>query len=255
MINFESFANGVVSFSGDDINESQNINESAQLVRSAGYKTAKPPRTYGDVYELIKNQFDEIYTEDGKWSFKQYQHRTLYITDLENALQTGKKSSVYAIHAGFGDDVGIYNAFSDDTLFSDVIKMLSANKTENESLKVRVETVRSIDLFSPFAISKLKRLTSIPSRITIPHVIKLIANGQFKYLGRDYRHTDDYAYDSASNFGKIESGVNPIKLVEDMVGGRWKAYISSDNTIHFGPHSNESWTLVPDLNAKLRLRV
>lgn len=263
MKNFKQFVDRVVSLTNEDIDQTTNLQESAQLVRSAGFKTARPPRTFGDFADIMRNEYEEVYTEDGKWMFKMYGNRSFTITDIADAMQTGKQCAYYTVEVKHGDpSVGLFNVFDGSTPLTKVVEMIKAGKLNGEVdhslFNTYSRTHRSVDMFNPFALGKLKRVTNIPSRMTINHVIKMIANGQFSYLGRDYKYTDDYALDAANNHGKIENGVNPIALVQRMIGDRWSVWLSSrgeQQVIHFGPHSAESWTLVPDLQGKLRLRV
>lgn len=106
-------------------------------------------------------------------------------------------------------------------------------------------------VFSPFALERLKPIVETPTRWTNVHLRRIIANGQFVRLKQDYYHTDDFASDAAENFreGYIK---NPIKSLAKMFGDTLHIFSSVDKSgkirLSFGAHSNDGRSLIVDLN-------
>lgn len=246
----------------------EGVHRFANIVRKNGFKVAPVPKTVNDFSDLYGNTANrEVYTEDGKWKFHFY-NGAMYITDVTNALKHGASCKVYVVgwHEYTPLPITVINAFR-DMPFSEFItriengSLLDAADTEYVgSLETpRVDSRKSVRVFSPFALSNLKRVKSLPSKPSIQHVIKLIANGQYKTLARNYSYTDDYAFDAANDHGKADN-IDPIWLVQDMVTSKYNrpwSHTTEDGTvvISFGPHSNESYTLVVDLKGKLRFKI
>lgn len=270
MLKFETFLNECnVLFEDSDFDVQELVegrHPAASIVAKNGYKVVKTPKTVEDMYKFNLSGERTAYTEDGKYKIHFYNGSTR-ITDTTNALRTGKQCKTWTLgwHGGDHHPLMFRNSMG-DMKFELFLKTIEdgavKDKLDDEYLKdfsfASTSSEKGIDTFSPFAIGNLKRVKSIPAKPTIQHVLKLIANGQFKYLGRDYSYTDDYAHDAVHG-GKIDN-VNPISLVQDMVGFKYRRPWTSQNeqgdmVISFGPHSNKSYTLVVDIKGKLKIKV
>lgn len=265
MESFKQFSE--TAFIGFNENDFDNtLNEAhalAGMVKKGGYKVVKTPKNWDDLLDIIRNKTgNTFYTDDGKYAIKAY-HEQVKIIDLTNALKTGKTCPSYWMDDRMGDN-SIFNAFDRNLTLDQILAHFEAGTLkdiadpEYATFTFGMYQEKGMTVFSPFAIGNLKRVKKLPSRVSISHVVKLIANGQFKYLGRNYKYTDDYAYDAATNHGKLDN-VNPIDVVERLIGFKHRSPWTQENeagdmVISFGPHSNESWTLVVDLSKKLRIK-
>lgn len=267
MDNFKQFNENV--FRGYESDEFDHLTEAhalAGIVKKNGMKVVKTPKTVGDLMNIYRNEFGLVYTDDGKYAIHVYEFGGIAITELTNAMQTGKTCKDYWINDKFRTERSIQYAHDSSMTFDQYLALIEGDKFKAaadpeyaNNVSAGMSLTKGMRVFSPFAFGKLKRVAKIPPKISISHVIKLIANGQFKLLSRDYKYTDDYAFDNATNFGKSDN-VNPIHLVKEMIERGWsKPYSrvteSGDTVITFGPHSNESYTLVVDLSKKLMIKV
>ncbi len=152
-------------------------------------------------------------------AFMEVSVRRILIIDLRNALLPGKEcdrlvlepEDVYnstCLHAGLGTFRAVYDKYFVDRELPDC--------------HIYHSTEKSMRCFTPFR--KIKPIKA-PDKWTLPHVWKAILSGQI-FMGQcDYRYTDDYAYDAATDF---LSGV-PLhmpslakELIESPSG--WSAY-------------------------------
>lgn len=113
----------------------------------------------------------------------------------------------------------------------------------DSNIEVCKSDVKAANVFSPYKLDKLKPLKKVPEKPTRSHLIKALANGQYRNLKVVMRLSDDYAFDSASDFGRGMIG-NPFSLVEDMVehgGTRVYSRGRKDGVVEwsFGNHSND----------------
>lgn len=132
---------------------------------------------------------------------------------------------------------------------------------DGSRLKIRFDEVPSQQTFNPFKLERVKPLTKLPRKWKINDLVKVLVNGQFHSLKRNYYYTDDYAYDAAVGFrkGYIE---NPLSVAFEWFGETKRSctslYESSKSTcngvaLNFGFHSNDSSTLVVDLDNRYSL--
>lgn len=126
-------------------------------------------------------------------------------------------------------------------------------------LKIYRRTEKGIRVFSPFSLNIYKRVSAeewqkrARGRVSTKLMLRLLINGQFFRLKRDYRYTDDYYGDACSGFGErmIE---NPFSIVEDWISNKYQgALIYSDmrdgyHRVSFGRHMNESCSFYVDLD-------
>jgi len=184
---------------------------------------------------------------------------------LQNALETGKSCIQYCISWGSGFDAEGYLKFlnwlsliSESKCITSLLAHLKIAKyydspDGNEScaeleqgLKVVKIEVNARQVFSPFKLERIKPLTVIPEKPNAGHLIKLLANGQYRFLRQDYKYTDDYSFDASDDFGK-KVFENPFRLLSDLIENRGKGFtvFRSADEFSFGPHSNDSKSLKP----------
>lgn len=179
----------------------------------------------------------------GKWYIHKY-NGSMYIVDLTNAMKRGKFIKKYTIYKRLGSDSNFYVSLANycqsikkDLTLNDFIKLIvepmmkdqeeliiKQNGEKGEMMgddsvtigfQMEDDWVKGINMPDPYKIPSIKPLTKFPNKWKIADLIKVIANGQYIYLGRDYKYTDDYAYDAAYG-GKIDY-LNPIKMVMEMI--------------------------------------
>ena len=229
---------------------------------------------------LIREAFMII--DDEKWNnwtdvrfktvyFSKYQVRvhtyssSIHITTLANALEARKTCEKYTIHWNVGSDAEGYSRFLEwvrnisqtECITGVIAHLYIANYQERRDgvfeaelmpgLTVTRREVKSGQVFSPFKLHKLKPLTEIPEKVRALHLIKMLANGQYRQLHRKSYLTDDYAYDAANNHGaKVYE--NPFPLLADLIEDRSEGFHffhSGHGVYSFGDHMNDSKSIVP----------
>lgn len=244
-----------------------------------------------DEFAKDSASFYDILWHDGSFygtvwykNFKIRKYRgSIQIFDVTNALKAGKSIPQWSIYATTG-----INEF--DICFSNYLATFKSRKLsleeflktifkiveeDGESLylnkngeydlndyscivgmKFDADYTKGIRVFSPLAILNINPLKKMPKKWKVNDLIKAIANNQYSYLGRDYKYTDDYAYDSAYNYGANDF-MNPISMIEEIIENpRWYNHIMVKEqptdidgvvqTLRFGS-SNESFTIVVNL--------
>lgn len=222
----------------------------------------------------------------GKYHIRKY-NGSIQITELSNAMKRGKFIKQYVIHNRLGDDgdfmVALANycnnfkkGFTLEELLKYTVRPMIDNQeelvigTNGESAAMmekgsvtigfylKDDWTKGVKFADPYKIPSLKPITKFPNKWRLADLIKVIANGQYILLTRDYKYTDDYAYDAA--YGGLIKYLNPIKMVIDMIENPefFKSiWITSpisgtegdDNkvTVHFGM-SNTSYTICVSLD-------
>lgn len=264
----------------DSVNESkENGFTMKQIEDMSNDDFATGKKSLSDILHLGNNTYGKVW-------YKNYlikkQNGRIAITDMTNAMKRGKSLKEWVIYTTFGGNNMIvsfsnylqsmgkltesFESFMDTLLptLLDIGEPLylkedgsSAQSGEADcSINVRVDEVKAFDTFSPYAISNIKPLKKMPKKWRVNDIIKAIANNQYSYLGRDYKMTDDYAYDVAYKYGKTDS-LNPIDMIEKLIENpRWYNHIYKGNSEkdiegeieawRFGS-SNETFTIVVNL--------
>lgn len=162
---------------------------------------------------------------------------SIHMTNLSNALKTGKKCACYSLISKSRDGqlyCDLYNINKIKT-FKTLIQSIK-NETELQGFSVEKTEEKGIRTFSPFV--EIKQI-KIPNKWTKTHVWKAILAGQV-YKGKtNYHYTDDYAYDYAYNY-REGSRVNLISLAKDLIE-------SSSDGWSIYPSENENDTLLIDV--------
>jgi hypothetical protein len=154
---------------------------------------------------------------------------SLKIIDLSNAQKTGKTcKQVTLYNNGFdyersiGMDIedAVQHIATHDFLI-DSLQDPELITTLTDSVKVRVEELKGVRVFSPFI--QMKPIKE-PKKWTIKHVIKAIYSNQLKHGQCKGRYTDDYAYDNSVNYrqGLIDQ-LEFIKNIIESPSG-WRAW-------------------------------
>lgn len=236
---------------------------------------------------LLDEAFDCVEDKDGSWSLWQHNRfKTIYfvelqamlhqyassvrIVDLTNALENGKTCETYSINWGLGCDAEGYTNFLNwaDTLGSKILDVFNhiskleyeTDRFGNESaslgngLQVHRYKSKSNSTFSPFKLARLKPLTEMPGKFTVLHLIRLIANGQYRLLKTNYSLTDDYAWDAANNGGR-KLHTNPFPLLKSLIEDRSSGFYvyqrsnkSGGIELSFSEYSAENKSLIVELS-------
>ena len=210
------------------------------------------------------NGLDALFFEELSIRYKTYA-ASIVVTFLDNALLAGKVCPEITIHhTGFpADRCAIYNwlqaeqgAFSFTTLrsfleqrFSVLFEQTDHNYYQRidvaQDVAVSLALPKSTRTFSPFALSRLKPLKSVPEKLNLTHVRRALANGQFSNLRCNSYLTDDYADDAARNFrrGPIEA----MPMIEELVtspAGWWTHLDPNSNSVSLCCHQFDSNSFV-----------
>jgi len=158
---------------------------------------------------------------------------SLYITDLKNALKTGKVCKTYIVssqNCQSSFDFFFFNWLQRrDMKVSEFMQGLLAGNynSAKTDLNISIREGKGIRTYSPF--SEVKPI-KIPSKWTIQHVWKAIIAGQISYGICNGVYTDDYAYDAASNFRQGEINVlNLAKKIIKSPSGWWVTATAPQN--------------------------
>lgn len=166
-------------------------------------------------YESVNGR--DNYFKDLNICFTKY-FDAIYITDLENALKTGKECKEYIIRTEKNQEVMSYS--------KKFIIDLKNGKYDNLT-SVRSRTHKSIQIFTPFV--KIKPI-KIPNKWKISNVWKAILSGQITSITKKYKTTDDFAYDSSVNFEegkKMDNLKFAMELIEEKRG--WWCQVEEEN--------------------------
>lgn len=224
------------------------------------------------VNDLLNIGFGTWYVNDGEHRLKvQIWHGCLAITDLTNALRHRQTCKQVVFSMPYGDNNLTFKvmALAEQHKLQTLHQLLEfywlwlvetqdwkegtcyridLDGDGKEPIDVRWETRAGNTVFSPWSLERLKPLTSKPKKWTYPHLVRALANGQFRQLYQSYRYTDDYAHDAAMNYGR--QMLNPYGLVEDLVRNKssCRNLFDRGGEISFGNHMNDSKSLVFELS-------
>ena len=191
--------------------------------------------------------------------FTNYDSVSVEITDLANAAKVGKSCTAWTIEQkhdpreSFLDMPEMFAAVCGSSEISKIVENLRrgdfSETSADGNITVYSRERKGVDTFSPFAkVNPVK----VPSKWTMSHVWKAIYSGQIVAAHRDYRYTDDYAYDAAYNFGERDlSGDDLADLAEDIIEGNYSGWLvrcdgideNGNYIISLALHSFEGWTL------------
>lgn len=205
------------------------------------------------------NSMDDLYIEDLCVKISKYD-RSITIVDLSNASKSGKICKEWKICVNYhcNDFYNPAELCEAVTGCTDIVNIVNALRSDfndyaefkNGDICLYVRDCKGVDVFTPFAsVNPVK----VPKKWTLSHIWKAIYSGQIVAARRDYRYTDDYAYDNATNFGEGELDGDSLadlaeKIIESNYSGWWVNLNRIDENgnyiIDLGLHSFEGWTLV-----------
>ncbi len=192
----------------------------------------------------------------------------LRITDLTNALKRGRVCESFKVrfpHAAHNGSEGLnamcqfVDQFGNDSraLLAHLLAMpwsvdgeWGFRQIEQDGAKFNRTQVPGMRTYSPFAT--LPRLTNVPAKWTVAHVVRAFWNGQVKNLKCNGITTDDYAMDAAFNFheGPIADARGFAKRLIESPGGWWAC--GGSKGVSICCHSFDSNEFVPDLAGGLK---
>jgi len=180
----------------------------------------------------------DFYFRIGKYDYHIHQYAPDYsgelnfiLTDITNAGIAGKECIEYRLKGNINDIAPIYEQNFDDVFFE-----IATDSFKN--IKVYKTVKRSIDVFNPMTIkSTYKPLKEEPEKWTLKHALRAIVHNQFENLKCDGYYTDDYAWDSANDFGikEIKYTADFLKKIIENKSG-WRVY-KYDDRIHINCYS------------------
>lgn len=141
----------------------------------------------------------------------------MYITDLTNALKAGQICKEFTVYMSVFNRVKQlfaheFQNWLDDWPMEEFIKKLLIDHNDFMGIDVSGKELKAVRVFSPFvAIKPIK----IPAKWTLAHVWKAILSGQISTAEKRMHLTDDYAHDSAYNFGK--GPIDPLILAQEII--------------------------------------
>lgn len=206
---------------------------------------------------------DTVFIENDQLKVHMY-NGTMIITDISNALKTGKDCVKYSIkNEVWGDNEGLYRfiheyGYDFKQIFEDLenVSFVAYEKWDGyeekdfKGMKVYKSTEKAIRVFSPFNLKYLKPLKETPKKWTVRHAVRLVVNGQYENLKCNGVYTDDYAYDAAVNYrqGEIKNGLAWIKGIIESPSGWWVSdRCGNDTELSICCHSFDSNSLVPKI--------
>ena len=209
----------------------------------------------GDLFDTMANKYgEEMYFQAENVSVSAYNDR-VYITDLENAMKSGKECKTWAFVCDLNSElwIGEYIEMATDAdSLSELVAFLREGKEvkEVDGLKVYCRESKGIRTFTPFVMVKpIKK----PEKWTLSNVWKGILSGQITEGKIDGIYTDDYAMDAALNFRQGEMSTEGLKefakkLIENPSG--WSAWSTEEDKdfpgrvkIHVSCHTFDMRTL------------
>ncbi len=177
------------------------------------------------------------------------------ITDLTNALTSGKVCIEYTLKAEHGQHGNllttnfIEDRFGNDLkalwAFCEAIELVGFDSFVKDGITIYRSEHKGVRIFSPFNLNKIKPLKTIPKKWTLRHVYSALVNGQFTELKCNGVYTDDYAYDNAVNYRRGEIA-KPLEFVKDILENPsgWHAW-NNGTDISISCHTFDCNSFVP----------
>lgn len=196
----------------------------------------------GEPLPDMVNEFSSIYFEEEQLMFSMYRG-SIILTILDNALNPGQVCPRFSFHSACGKVANCINVLNKAaggytpkhlrdytgtlSFVSDRFGHMSL--TLDDDVSATLSNPTSIRTYSPFALSRLKPLTEVPTKWTMSHVKRALANGQFVDLKCEGRYSDDYKYDSDSNFGR--GVIQALPLLKDLIASPsgWWTNLAPEN--------------------------
>ena len=176
----------------------------------------------------IVNSYDTVYFPKFDLSMSCNQN-SITISDVSNAFLRGKIVTELSINKDWASgDKALCNIFMNVTcikeMFDSLLKIANTSKhipiyqdepisPENRAT-VYIRQKKGVDFYSEFKLNNIKPLKAEPKKWNLSSVIRALANKQCEGLKCNYKYTDDYAYDNATDYGKGE--VDPDSMLRSI---------------------------------------
>jgi len=214
----------------------------------------------------LNNQHEELYIEDVKKHV--ILNRQIRITDLTDAMKTGKICTEYSIT--FVDknldqeQIACLNFMNDmNWNIESVFNFCEAQNWEKDKwggynevyeydergneMRIYRSDRKSVRTWSPFNLDVLKPLNETPSKWTLKHVIRALVNDQGKVVCRGV-YTDDYAFDAAYNYQQGDvSSLHFAKRLLTSPSGWWVGSPESNGSMAVCCHHFDTNDFTPFL--------
>jgi len=147
------------------------------------------------------------------------------VTDKTNAYRRGKRCTEMTFEA-LNENTGFIEFTEKMSSLCDLMETYENTDkeitVENENYKLYFRSTKAIEV-APATYENIKPLKEVPKKWSKTHVIRLLANNQFKNFVKNSKYTDDYAYDNAVNYGKgVEQSADKyIKELVEHSDGWW----------------------------------
>jgi hypothetical protein len=194
-------------------------------------------------------------------------YATLWVYDVTNAFKTGKTCIGFRLEARGDDAINELEGYLAnvnynipefiawcDSLELDFESYSQKYIDKEQRISISRRENKGVNTFSPLSLDYLKPLKELPSKLSLSHVRRLLAAGQYSYCGTEFRLTDDYAFDAAYNFGKGEGcGESFLKELTESPSG-WRVSQSNGgyedgDTLDIWCHTFEKRVIKIDLKA------
>lgn len=184
------------------------------------------------------NSYEDIFIKSSQLKFHRYRDN-IAVTKIANAMSRGETCIGYSVRlADRFSEVSVTNAIQ--TNIDDLVLLLDGLTFEKNhrgyladqkieiagiNFSVSKHTSEAIRTFSPFNVCKLKPLDKKPSKWTLSHLYRALANNQLLNIKCTGHYTDDYAYDAAVNCEIGKSATAEALLIDILEHpSGWRVY-------------------------------
>ncbi len=176
-------------------------------------------------WNLKDADYGTYYFEEEKLSLHLFDD-SIRLIQLENAQKTGKTCRRIAITQPWNWRESIKtNILNNIICFNHFIAETLKDPEIPKSLgyTVSVSEIKGVRVFSPFVqIKKIKE----PKKWTLRHFVKAVYSGQIQKGECTGYYTDDYAWDTANNYGRGQ--INPMAIAKEVIESPDGWWISSE---------------------------
>lgn len=182
------------------------------------------------IKDAIFSGCDDFYVKDIDLLIHRY-NSSIEFTYMANAMKKGKKCLRLSVSthkhdgpADLWDFVREMEGMLENLVIMAAIDGKDGGKCfGNEKIEVYYSNRDSYHIFHPVRYKEmLKPVKEMPAKMTLAHIYKIIANGQYDYLKCNGVYTDDYAYDAAMKFqeGSLDA-VSFLERIYNRPSGWW----------------------------------
>lgn len=207
-----------------------------------------------DIILANQSAYGPFWVGDYRISFNRGGYETVRILDGRDAgLRKSECSEIVFEAINFNDSCCLLNSDWFDMELEEAFSLaMEADWIKNkwggfesieaDGIRIHRDSRNALRVFNPNHLDRFKPLKELPKKWSIAHAVRALVNGQASAY-RDYRYTDDYAYDAAYDYAKGE--VDALKFAKDLIEepSGWRAYSNSNGYVNVCCHSFESITL------------